>query len=258
VTRGSRDLGEEFWFGVVEMGQTVQDESAQRGAASRSVGAGESAVKTIFWDIGGVLLTNGWDRHQRARVLTSLGVDLAEYEPRHEVANYYWERGHIDARSFFERTVFELKPRDFTFAELWPRVCAESKVLHPGAFDILQSLQGLRTSGQLKLATLNNESIELNEYRLDAFHLRSSFDFFVCSGYVHEMKPLADIYRAAILISGQPASSAVFIDDKQENIDAARSHGMQGIRFESPEQLRLSLAELGLVLDADCQVGHTL
>ncbi len=73
---------------------------------SGSVVAGESVIKTVFWDIGGVLLSNGWDRYQRARVLTPLGVDLAEYEPRHEVANYYWERGHIDARSFFERTVF--------------------------------------------------------------------------------------------------------------------------------------------------------
>jgi putative hydrolase of the HAD superfamily len=131
-------------------------------------------------------------------------------------------------------------------------------VLHPDSFDILQSLQALRASGQLKLATLNNESIELNEYRLDAFRLRSSFDFFVCSGYVHEMKPLADIYRAAILISGQAASSAVFIDDKQENVDAARSHGMQGIRFESPEQLRSSLSELGILLDTHCHVGHRL
>jgi FMN phosphatase YigB (HAD superfamily) len=225
---------------------------------SRPEVAAESAIKTIFWDIGGVLLTNGWDRYQRARVLTPLGVDLADYEPRHEVANYYWERGHIDARSFFERTVFAPKARDFSFAELWPRVCAESKVLHPGSFDILQSLQALRASGQLRLATLNNESVELNEHRLDAFHLRSSFDFFVCSGYVHEMKPLADIYRAAILISGQPASSAVFIDDKQENVEAARSHGMQGIRFESPEQLRVSLAELGILLDTHCHVGHRL
>jgi FMN phosphatase YigB (HAD superfamily) len=225
---------------------------------SRPELAAGGAIETIFWDIGGVLLTNGWDRYQRARVLTPLGVDLADYEPRHEVANYYWERGHIDARSFFERTVFAPKARDFSFAELWPRVCAESKVLHPGSFDILQSLQALRASGQLRLATLNNESVELNEHRLDAFHLRSSFDFFVCSGYVHEMKPLADIYRAAILISGQPASSAVFIDDKQENVEAARSHGMQGIRFESPEQLRVSLAELGILLDTHCHVGHRL
>jgi FMN phosphatase YigB (HAD superfamily) len=214
-------------------------------------------IKTIFWDIGGVLLTNGWDRYQRARVLTPLGVDLEEYEPRHEVANYYWERGYIDARAFFAQTVFAGKPRQFTFEELWPRVCAESKVLHPGSFDILQSLQALRVSGQFNLATLNNESLELNEYRLDAFHLRSCFDFFVCSGYVHEMKPLADIYRAAILISGQPASSAVFIDDKQENIDAARAHGMHGIRFESPEQLRSSLAKLGIALDEHRHAGPT-
>ena len=71
---------------------------------------------------------------------------------------------------------------------------------------------------------------------------------FICSAYVNEMKPYPDIFRAAIRISGQPASTAVFIDDKQENIDAALYHGMQGIRFEDPAQLRGSLATLGITV----------
>ena len=207
-------------------------------------------IRTIFWDIGGVILSNGWDTGQRARVLTPLGVDLPAYERRHPSENFLWERGRISAEEFFNRTVFT--PRDappqklsFTLSDLWPKVCGESSFPYPESFDILVAL---KSSGQFKLATLNNESVELNEYRLDTFGLRQQFDYFICSGYVNEMKPHPDIFRSAIRISGHPASTAVFIDDKQENIDAALYHGMQGIRFESPAQLRSSLANLGITV----------
>ncbi len=209
-----------------------------------------SAIRTIFWDIGGVILSNGWDRGQRERVLVPLGVDLTEYEKRHPSENFYWERGRIDAETFFNRTIFnparqQGKVLDLTFPDLWSKVCSESSFLYPESFDILLAL---KTSGAYRLATLNNESTELNEYRLDTFGLRQQFDFFICSGYVNEMKPHPDIYRAAIRISGQPASTAVFIDDKQENIDVALYHGMQGILFESPAQLRSSLRAKGIAL----------
>ena len=207
-------------------------------------------IKTIFWDIGGVILSNGWDTGQRSRVLAPLGIDLRAYERRHPSENFLWERGRISAEEFFNRTVF--KPRDappqtldFTFHDLWPKVCGESSFPYPESFDILVAL---KSSGLFKLATLNNESIELNEYRLDTFGLRRQFDYFICSGYINEMKPHPDIFRAAIRISGHPAHTAVFIDDKQENIDAALYHGMQGIRFESPTQLRSSLAQFGIAV----------
>ncbi len=202
-------------------------------------------IKVIFWDIGGVLLTNGWDENQRARVLTSLDVDLADYEPRHEAANFFWERGLSTAQEFFRKTVFnpDQPSRSFSYDDLWSQVCAESKILHPGCFDILAALYDTK---QYIVATLNNESRELNEYRLDAFRLRAYFDFFICSGYVHEMKPHPDIYRAAIEISGFQPNQTLFIDDKQENCDAATSFGMNAIRFESPAQLTHDLAQLGI------------
>ncbi len=201
-------------------------------------------IKTIFWDLGGVILSNGWDLHQRTRVLSALGVDLHAYEAVHDQANYYWERGLTTAQDFFEQTVFSRNPQlGLTFDRLWPLVCAESKLLHPGCIDILASL---RSTGRYCLATLNNESRELHEYRLDAFALRDRFDYFICSGYVHEMKPLPGIYRDAIGISGHPPRQALFIDDKQENCDAATALGMQAIRFESPVQLRSALLQHGI------------
>jgi putative hydrolase of the HAD superfamily len=206
-----------------------------------------TSIKTIFWDIGGVLLTNGWDKGQQSRVLTHLGVDLADYTSRHDAANYFWERGLSDAHTFFDKTVFHDTDgairRDFTFEELWSQLCAENKVLHPECFDILASL---KASAKFKLATLNNESRELNEYRLDTFNLRQYFDYFICSGYVHEMKPHSDIYRSAIDISGLPAQAALFIDDKLENCEAAVALDMQAIHFESPAQLRHELTQLDI------------
>ena len=127
--------------------------------------------------------------------------------------------------------------------DLWAAICAENHVLHKECFDILATL---RSTGAYKLATLNNESRELNAYRIDAFNLRQYFDYFICSGYVHEMKPYPDIYRVAIDISGHPPQASVFIDDKPENCRAATAFGMNAIHFQSPDQLARDLAQLGI------------
>jgi HAD superfamily hydrolase (TIGR01509 family) len=201
-------------------------------------------VETIFFDIGGVLLTNGWDEGQRAAVLPKFGVALDGYEARHEAANYRWERGLETARWFFDQTVF-YEPRAFTFEDLWLEVEGQSSVLYPGTYDVLRDL---RKSGKYRIATLNNESRELNEYRIKAFGLRDYFDYFICSGYVREMKPHPDIYRTALEVSGTPAGQTVFIDDKPENCEAARKLGMQAIHFTSPQQLRSALTAIRVTL----------
>ena len=203
-------------------------------------------VKTIFWDLGGVILSNGWDHTQRSSVLGPLGVDLQAYEAAHERENFFWERGLMSAREFFDRTVLGPNPQlGFTYEQLWPMVCGQSSVLHEECFDILDELTA---TGRYRMATLNNESRELNAYRMDVFGLRHYFSYLICSGYVHEMKPAAGIYQAAIDISGLPAESSLFIDDKQENCDAAVTLGMQAIRFESPAALRSDLQRIGITV----------
>ena len=198
--------------------------------------------KTIFWDIGGVILSNGWDRNQRARGLARLGVDLEEYEARHEEANYTWERGLSTDVEYFNKTIF-FKPRSFTLEDVWSAVRDEQTLLYPGSIEILNKISA---TGKYRQATLNNESRELNAYRLDAFDLRRRLDFFICSAYVHEMKPAASIYQQAIDTSGNLPGETYFIDDKKENADAATALGMHGIHFQSPEQLQQQLAQLGI------------
>jgi len=199
-------------------------------------------IKTIYFDIGGVLLSNGFDESQRARVLTRFGVDLAEYEARHEAANAKWERGLCTAREYFDQTLF-YKPRSFSFDEIWAAVKAESGVLPGGGLGVLAEL---KATGRYRLCTLNNESRELNGYRMQAFGLTQYFDTFICSAYVNEMKPHLNIYRSALELTQVPAAESVFIDDREENLVPVRELGMAGIRFREPEQLRVDLARLGI------------
>jgi HAD superfamily hydrolase (TIGR01509 family) len=201
-------------------------------------------IETIFFDIGGVLLSNGWDETQRATVLPRFDIFLDGYETRHAAANYRWERGLENARWFFDQTVF-YEPRKFTFEDLWPEVEGQSSVMYPGTYDVIRSL---RAQKKYKVATLNNESRELNDFRIEKFDLRSYFDFFICSGYLGEMKPNPGIYRAALETSATPPARTVFIDDKPENCAAARELGMNAILFSSPQQLCSALIEIGITL----------
>ena len=204
-------------------------------------------IRTVFWDIGGVLLSNGWDRYQRARVFADLKLsaeDIALAEEKREEANWFWERGLIDEAEFFKRTIF-FQPRNFTLADVWRGVEAQQEVLHPESFDILHTMHAKR---QVRVAALNNESRELNDYRLKRFNLRRYFDFCICSGYVHEMKPAAGIYRSALEIGGDGPGEACFIDDKEENVAAANAAGLVGLHFSSPAALRDQLHSLGIEL----------
>lgn len=198
--------------------------------------------KTIYWDIGGVLLTNGWDENQRARVLGKYGVDMAETEPRHHEANPPWERGEITAAEYFDRTIF-FKPRDFTYEQLWEDVKAESALLHAGCFDILRSLA---EADHHTLAVLSNESRELNAHRYSKWDLVRYFKYFISSCYVGHLKPELPIYRMALDLAQSAPEDTIFIDDRERNTEPAASLGMDAIQFTSPRQLRGELNRRGV------------
>jgi putative hydrolase of the HAD superfamily len=199
-------------------------------------------ITTIFWDIGGVLLTNGWDEYQRADVLPYFGVDMAEYEPLHHKANELWERGRMTLDAYLDETLF-YRPQKFTREEIWKAIQNESRMLTPKAFEIIAQL---RTTGRYKIATLNNESRELNDVRIEKFNLRESFDFFICSGYVGMMKPEPGIYRMALDVAQSAPEQTLFIDDRQSNLDAAAAFGMKGICFTTAEALTEELDRLAI------------
>jgi putative hydrolase of the HAD superfamily len=198
-------------------------------------------INAIFWDVGGVLLSNAWDRTQRARTLEHFGLDEAEFHDRHDMLVSSFECGKINLHEYLEHTVF-YRPRSFTeeafrdYIFSLSRACPES----------LQFARALAKSGKYLMSTINNESKDLNLYRIEKFGLREIFDLFISSCYVGLRKPEEGIYRLALDITQRLAENCCFIDDRALNLDAAARLGMQVIRMQSADQLRQDLAKLGV------------
>ena len=200
-----------------------------------------TAIRTIFWDVGGVLLSNAWDRTERAKALEHFQLDEAEFHDRHEMVVSSFERGKITLDEYLDRTVFyRARPfgrdafRDYMFSLSQP---------FP---DVLQFAQALTDSGKYFMSTLNNESRELNDQRIEKFGLRKIFRLFVSSCFVGFRKPERDIYRLALETTQIPADECCFIDDRALNLECAATLGMHTIQMQGLEQLRADLARLGV------------
>ncbi len=191
----------------------------------------------ILFDVGGVLLTNGWDHCERAAVLVQFGLDPAAFEARHPASNDAWERDAINAYQYLDQTVF-YQPRTFSHDEFLAAIFNQSVPLKDGALGILGELA---TSNKCMLGVLNNEAREPNEYRFREYNLRQFIQAAFSSCYLGLRKPGIEIYRRALDILGTRADRVLFIDDRAENAAGAVAAGMKAIRFENAAQLRREL-----------------
>ncbi len=196
----------------------------------------------ILFDVGGVLLTNGWDQRERAAAIEHFNLDLAAFEARHLAHDDAWERDAIPMKAYLDATVF-YELRSFSCDEFFAFMLTQSKPQPDGALGILQELAA---SGKYMLGALNNEARETNEYRFEHFGLRKYFQVAFSSCYLGLRKPEPAIYHRALDILGRPAERILFIDDRVENVAGAEAAGMKAIRFEGAEALRREFASLGV------------
>ena len=199
-------------------------------------------ISAILWDVGGVLLTNGWDRQQRENVLTQFGLDHSDFERRHAEVDLAWEKDEINADEYLRHTVF-YQPRTFTAAEFLEAMRAQSIVLADSGLGIVRRLAA---SEEYALATVNNESRALNEFRLTRFGLLEELDAFFSSCYLGLRKPDRKIYQVALDVLQRDPEQVAFVDDRAENVAAAASLGIHGIRYQGAQQLAEELARLGV------------
>lgn len=197
----------------------------------------------ILFDVGGVLLTNGWDTSERARAAAEFHLDRASFEARHHAADGAWEIGAISADEYLDRVVFNT-PRDFTRDAFFQFILAQSQLLPHGA---LGTLQELAASNKCMVGALNNEARETNDYRFTKFSLRKYFKVAFSSCYLGLHKPDLAIYKCALDVLGCAPDRVLFIDDRTENAAAAVKAGMQAIRFLNEDQLRAELKNLGVL-----------
>jgi putative hydrolase of the HAD superfamily len=200
-----------------------------------------SAIRAIFWDVGGVLLTNAWDHTQRAATLEHFHLDEAEFHDRHEMVVSSFEQGKITLDEYLDRTVF-YRTRPFTRDAFHDFMYSLS---HPFP-EVIAFAQALADSGKYLMGTINNESRELNDYRIEKFGLRKIFRLFISSCFVGYRKPERDIYRLALETTQIPGEECCFIDDRALNLECAVKLGMRAIEMHTVEQLRADLAKLGV------------
>lgn len=200
-------------------------------------------VEAILFDVGGVLLTNGWDQRDRAAVLEHFELDQDKFEARHKEIYAQWDTGRITVDEYLDATIFHT-PRSFRSEAFFLAICERSQLLEGGALGILEEIAA---SNRYLLGSLNNEPRETNAYRFRRFQLGRFLRLRLSSSYLGLRKPDAAIYHRALDILGLPADRVLLIDDRQENVDAASSVGLSAIRFENAAQLRRELTGLGIL-----------
>jgi putative hydrolase of the HAD superfamily len=198
-------------------------------------------VTTLFWDVGGVVLSNAWDHEERAAAIQHFGLDATSFEERHELVNTAFETGRMSLDAYLEQTVFYCA-RSFSQEEFKAFLFARSTENH-GTRAVLDEVTA---AGRYLLATLNNESTELNAYRIRHFQLRRNFKAFFTSCYLGVRKPDAAIFRLALDITQRAAEECIFIDDRPLNVECAQRLGMRTIHFENPAQLAKDLMHEGV------------
>lgn len=197
----------------------------------------------ILFDVGGVLLTNGWDHAERALAFDRFHLDRDAFEERHRNAYPAWERGATTVSEYLAATVF-YEPRSFSQDEFFAFMLTLSKPLPDGALGILQQLA---ESNKCMMGALNNEARETNEYRFRQFDLRKYFQVAFSSCYLGLRKPDAAIYKCALDILGKSAERILFIDDREENVAAAAAVGFKTLRFLGADGLRRELVTLNVL-----------
>jgi putative hydrolase of the HAD superfamily len=201
-------------------------------------------ITTLFLDIGGVLLTDGWDHHARKRAATNFKLEWAEMEERHSLNFDIFEEGKLTLEEYLDRVVFHQK-RPFTRAQFRRFMFAQSKP-YP---EMIELVAQLKVRHGLKIAVVSNEGRELNAYRIRKFKLDGFVDFFVSSCFVHIRKPDADIFRLALDIAQAPARQVVYIEDTPMFVQIAADVGIRSILHTNYKSTRAKLASLGLQPD---------
>jgi putative hydrolase of the HAD superfamily len=201
-------------------------------------------VTTLFLDIGGVLLTNGWDHTMRQKAAEVFGLDYAEMNERHHLTFDTYEEGKLSLDQYLDRVVLH-QGRPFSREDFKRFMFAQSQP-YPAMIELVCNL---KAQYSLKLAAVSNEGRELTVYRIREFGLGEFIDFFVSSCFVHYRKPDEDIYRIALDISQVSPSEVAYIEDRAMFVQVAQGLGIRGIYHTSFEATRDALAGMRLVLD---------
>lgn len=198
-------------------------------------------IRVLFLDIGGVLLTNGWDRAMRQRAAEEFGLDLEEMNERHHLTFDTYERGLLSLDEYLRRVVF-YQDRAFTPKQFKDYMFRQSQPID----DNIKVFKKIAGANELRVGSINNEGCELAVHRIREFHLTELIEFFITSSFVHFRKPDVEIFRLALDIAQVPPEQAVYVEDRLMFVEVAGDLGIRSIHHESMEKTLAALASMGL------------
>jgi putative hydrolase of the HAD superfamily len=199
------------------------------------------AISWIFVDIGGVLLTNGWDHHARRRAVKEFKLDWAEMEVRHRLTFEIHEQGRLSFDEYLDQVVFYEK-RHFSKAQFRSFMCSQSKPFP----EMIELVSQLKLKYGLRVAVVSNESRELNAYRISEFKLAGLVDAFISSCFVHLRKPDVAIFRMALNIAQTLPRHVVYLENTPMFVQVAEKLGIKSILHTDYKSTSTQLARMGL------------
>lgn len=203
----------------------------------------ENRTTTLFIDIGGVLLSDGWDRNSRNAASKLFKLNHLQMEERHHVNFETFEIGKMSLDVYLDRVVF-YQPREFSKDQFKSFMFEQSLPFQK----MILLFNHLKKKYNLKVATISNEASELNEYRIKKFRLNEFIDFFISSSIVNLRKPDTSIFSLALAIAQVNASESIYIDDQPMFVSIAEEFGMKGIVHTDYDSTLEALAKFGLVI----------
>ncbi len=199
-------------------------------------------ISTLFLDIGGILLSNGWDRHMRKRAAQKFKLDYDELDDRHHMTFDAYEEGKMTIDEYLRLVVF-YERRDFDYGDFKEFMFSQTKPLP----EMIEMFKSIAKKHKLKVGAISNEGRELSVYRVSRFGLKDFVQFFICSAFVHFRKPDKDIYRIALDVGQATPEQSIYIDDRQIHAEVAASLGINAIYHTDIESTKEELSEYGLI-----------
>ena len=197
-------------------------------------------ITTLFIDIGGVLLTNGWDHESRNLAAEKFNLDKPEMEARHSLAFETFELGKLTLEEYLNITVF-YEHRDFTKEEFRQFMFSQSQPHQ----QMIELIKALKKRYGLKVVVVSNEARELNSYRIQHYKLTEFIDFFISSTFAHMRKPDISIYKMALDMAQVLPSETIYLDDISVFVKVAETLRIKGICHVNYETTVKELQSMG-------------
>lgn len=192
-------------------------------------------IKVIGFDLGGVYLTNCWDGFVWEKIAKKFHVDRDKLEAENNLFLKKISDGLISEDVFLENLIGSDKK---IIQEVKIFIRSLNRVIYPEVLDLMRKLKK-----NYKLALVNNEGKEWNEFRINKFNLSKIFDEILTSCFIGYSKPSRDYFKEILARLNIKPSELLFIDDKIKNVISARRLGIVAIHFKNPDQLIGELEE---------------